>query len=114
MSEFRGDMAIQTIFRAVSIPHGNLAVLYPVPSEGEIEEQVMDDNAIDIYCSQNGDRWKLIRDDVSGRTLVRHEANQSSGGHRTDLEVNDFLGQNGPGPEYSALRRMAAAGETSR
>jgi hypothetical protein len=74
----------------------------------------MVDKAMDIYGSQSGDRWKLIRDDVSGQTLVRHEANQSSGGHRTDLEVNDFLSQAGPRPEYAALRRLMAAGKTSR
>ncbi len=60
----------------------------------------------DIYRSQNGDRWQLIRDDVSGRAVVRHQANPSSGGHRTDLDVDDFLSQDGPGPEYAALRRL--------
>jgi hypothetical protein len=61
---------------------------------------------LDIYRSQNGDRWQLIRDDVSGRAIVRHEANQSSGGHRTDLDAHDFLSQAGSGPEYAALRRL--------
>jgi hypothetical protein len=62
-----------------------------------------------IYSSQNGDRWWLIRDDVSGRSVVRHEANQSSGGHRTDMDVGEFLSQAGPGPEYVALRRIIEA-----
>ena len=31
--------------------------------------------SIDIYRSSNGDRWRLISDSVSGRRLVRHEAN---------------------------------------
>jgi hypothetical protein len=60
----------------------------------------------DIYRSQNGDRWQLIRDDVLGRSIVRHEANQSSGGHRTDIDTEDFLSQDGSGPEYAALRRL--------
>jgi hypothetical protein len=61
---------------------------------------------LEIYRSQNGDRWQLIRDDVSGRAVVRHAANQSSGGHRTELDVQDFLSQAGSGPEYAALRRL--------
>jgi hypothetical protein len=64
-----------------------------------------------IYASQNGDRWWLIRDEVSGRSVVRHEANPSSGGHRTDMEVKEFLSQAGPGPEYAALRRIIEAEE---
>jgi hypothetical protein len=66
----------------------------------------MTDTKQPIYSSQNGDRWWLIRDDTSGRTVVRHEANQSSGGHRTDFEVEEFLSQAGSGPEYAALRRL--------
>jgi hypothetical protein len=67
---------------------------------------LMTKTTIDIYRSQNGDRWQFIRDDVSGRYIVRHEANQSSGGHRTDLDAEDFLSQDGPWPEYAALRRL--------
>jgi hypothetical protein len=60
----------------------------------------------EIYRSANGDRWRLIRDDASGRVFVRHEANLSSGGHVTDTDVDDFLAVAGPGPEYAALRRL--------
>ncbi len=66
-----------------------------------------------IYSSQNGDRWWLIREEPSGRSIVRHEANQSSGGHRTDMEVEEFLSQAGPGPEYAALRRIIEAQENA-
>jgi hypothetical protein len=62
----------------------------------------------DIYTSANGDRWRLIRDDTSGRVFVRHEANMSSGGHVTDTDVDAFLRVAGPGPEYAALRRLLA------
>lgn len=51
----------------------------------------MTETTTSIYFSQNGDRWQLIRDDVSGQAVVRHQANQSSGGQRTDLGVDEFL-----------------------
>jgi len=60
----------------------------------------------DIYRSANGDRWRLITDTVSGRRVVRHEANPASGGQITETSVEDFLAVNGPGPEYEALRRL--------
>lgn len=59
----------------------------------------------EIYRSSNGDRWYLIRDQ-SGRRLVRHEANASSGGQVTDTEVEAFLRSSGSGPEAEALRQM--------
>ena len=59
-----------------------------------------------IYRSSNGDRWRLISDPVSGRRLVRHEANLASGGQVTEITVEEFLAVNGPGPEYEALRRI--------
>ncbi len=60
----------------------------------------------DIYKSENGDTWRLIRDAVSGRVLVRHEANPSSGGHVAEVEVEEFLSRGGSGPEYAAMRRL--------
>jgi hypothetical protein len=69
----------------------------------------------DIYRSSNGDRWRLISDSVSGRRLVRHEANPASGGQITETTVEEFLAVNGPGPEYEALRRMlSSSGEQAR
>jgi hypothetical protein len=62
----------------------------------------------DIYRSQNGDAWRLIRDTASGRVLVRHEANAASGGRITDMGVEEFLSQGGSGPEYAVLRRLMA------
>jgi hypothetical protein len=62
-----------------------------------------------LYMSQNGDRWWLLRDELTGRSVVRHEANQSSGGHWTETEVEDFLSQEGSGPEHVVLRRIIEA-----
>lgn len=59
----------------------------------------------EIYRSSNGDRWQLIRDE-SGRRIIRHEANASSGGQVTDTEINVFLRVPGSGPEMEELRRM--------
>jgi hypothetical protein len=59
-----------------------------------------------IYRSSNGDCWSLVRDTDSGRVLVRHEPNASSGGRTTDTDVDDFLSIDGPGPEFAALRRL--------
>ena len=71
--------------------------------------------SMDIYRSSNGDRWRLINDPVSGRRLVRHEANLASGGQATEITVEEFLAVIGPGPEYEALRRMLASnGEQAR
>jgi hypothetical protein len=69
----------------------------------------MTDTIQRIYSSQNGDRWWLIRDEVTGRDVVRHEANRSSGGHCTDMDAEEFLSQAGSGPEYAALRLMLDA-----
>jgi hypothetical protein len=60
----------------------------------------------DIYRSQNGDTWRLIRDAKSGRVFVRHEANPSSGGHITETDVEEFLRRGGSGPEYASLRNL--------
>jgi hypothetical protein len=62
-----------------------------------------------IYRSSNGDRWSFVRDSDSGRALVRHEPNASSGGRATDTDVDDFLSIDGPGPEFAALRRLLAS-----
>ena len=56
----------------------------------------------EIYHSENGDRWLLCRDD-GGRVFVMHEANLSSGGTRTKIELGDFLGRGKAGPEHHAL-----------
>jgi hypothetical protein len=59
-----------------------------------------------IYRSANGDHWILIRDINSARTSIRHEANPSSGGHVTEMDVDAFLNIGRSGPEFAALRRL--------
>lgn len=65
-------------------------------------------SSTDIYKSQNGDTWRLIRDAAADRVLVRHEGNPASGGHVTDLDVEEFLSRGGSGPEYAATRKLLA------
>jgi transaldolase len=60
----------------------------------------------DIYRSSNGDHWQLLSETASGRKLVRHTANPSSGGHVTEVSVDDFLSVHSSGPEVIELRRM--------
>jgi hypothetical protein len=59
-----------------------------------------------IYRSANGDRRRLMTDTSSWHKFVRHEANQSSGGHVTDTDLEDFLDIDGSGPEFAALRNL--------
>jgi hypothetical protein len=66
----------------------------------------MTQSAAEIYRSANGDRWTLISDPNSGRASVRHEANPSSGGRVTEMDVEAFLSIGGSGPEFAALRRL--------
>lgn len=64
----------------------------------------------DIYRSSNGDHWQLVGEHGSGRQLVRHTANPSSGGKVTDTDIDKFLSVSGAGPEVAALRRLIADG----
>jgi hypothetical protein len=58
-----------------------------------------------LYRSPNGDTWFLARDPTTGSVFVRHQANASSGGQVTDVEIDEFLG--GPqNPEQDALLRL--------
>lgn len=60
----------------------------------------------DIYRSENGDVWQLVENAASGRLDIRHVANLSSGGHVTEMPIEDFLSRCGSGPEYAAARRL--------
>ena len=59
-----------------------------------------------IYSSSNGDRWILVHDPDSGRSLVRHEPNRSSGGKPVEIEVDDFILRDGESPQGVALRAL--------
>jgi hypothetical protein len=60
-------------------------------------------SAEDFYRSSNGERWQLICDTASGRSLVRHEPNLSSGGRTTDTDVEEFLNRTGSSPRASRV-----------
>ena len=59
-----------------------------------------------LYQSSNGDRWRLVRDGETGRVFVQHEANLSSGGRISEIEVGIFLGTGERGPEHEELLRL--------
>jgi hypothetical protein len=59
-----------------------------------------------LYRSSNGDRWSLMREPERDRRFVRHEANPSSGGRVSDIDIADFLSSDSHGPEHAALRRL--------
>ena len=58
-----------------------------------------------LYRSPNGDTWFLARNLATGLAFVRHQANASSGGQVTDVEIGDFL-SGGEHPEQAALLRL--------
>jgi hypothetical protein len=61
-----------------------------------------------LYRSPNGDIWFLARDPTTGLGFIRHQANASSGGRVTDIEIATFL-SGPPHPEQSALLRVIGA-----
>jgi hypothetical protein len=61
-----------------------------------------------LYSSPNGDTWFLARDPATGLGSVRHQANASSGGQVTDIEIVTFL-SGPPHPEQAALLRVIGA-----
>ena len=69
------------------------------------ETENMADHQREIYHSENGDRWLLSRDD-DGRAFILHNANLSSGGKVSRVELSDFLGAGKAGPEHQALIRL--------
>ena len=61
-----------------------------------------------LYRSPNGDTWFLARDPATGLGSIRHQANASSGGQVTDIEIATFL-SGPPHPEQEALLRVIGA-----
>lgn len=59
-----------------------------------------------LYASENGDRWSLAREPVTGEVIVRHRANLPSGGQVSDFGLGAFLVQGGLGPEKQELLRL--------
>jgi len=62
--------------------------------------------ADEFHRSSNGDRWLLIRDLQSGRSVVRHEPNLASGGRVTETDIPEFLDRTGSSPEHLALQSL--------
>lgn len=63
----------------------------------------------ELYVSENGDSWHLVRGSASGSVFVRHRANEASGGTVVDLAIPIFLGLGRHGPEHQELWRLIAA-----
>jgi hypothetical protein len=61
-----------------------------------------------LYRSPNGDTWCLARSPTTGLAFIRHQANASSGGQVTDIEIATFL-SGPPHPEQEALLRVIGA-----
>lgn len=60
----------------------------------------------ELYCSPNGDRWRVARDPATGHGVIIHEPNRASGGRPTRIEVGAFLRAGHSGPEHLALLRL--------
>ena len=60
-----------------------------------------------IYTSSNGDKWFLCRE-RSGKVVVSHEPNQSSGRETSQMQISDFLAKQNLGPEHKALYHLIA------
>jgi hypothetical protein len=58
-----------------------------------------------LYRSPNGDTWFLAGDPATGLAFVRHQANASSGGNVTDVEIGAFLSEPRH-PQHEALLRL--------
>jgi hypothetical protein len=52
-----------------------------------------------FYSGSNGDRWLMLRHGDTGRYVVRHEPNMSSGGKATDVDEPEFLSRNSATPQ---------------
>jgi hypothetical protein len=65
---------------------------------------------VEFARSQNGDRWYIGRHQSTGFAYVIHEGNESSGGHRDEVALADFLGtSDGDHPERLKLLRLIGA-----
>ncbi len=67
----------------------------------------MRQDALQIYCSSNGDTW-LLRKDEHDCPSIRHVPNAASGGALSDVSIGQFLSLYPSGPEHDALLRLIA------
>ena len=56
-----------------------------------------------IYESSNGDRWDLVREQVTDRLFVKHTPNIASSGLSSHIELGEFLCRNPYCAEHLAL-----------
>ena len=61
----------------------------------------------ELYRSHNGDSWFLARDPSDGHVFILHEPNLPSGGHRSQIEIGDFLRAGGNSAEHQALVKQS-------
>jgi hypothetical protein len=59
-----------------------------------------------LYSSPNGDKWFLCGDPDTDNVFIRHEANVSSGGHVTEMDIGTFLSGGQRNPEHQALLHL--------
>jgi hypothetical protein len=68
----------------------------------------------ELYNSPNGDRW-ILSQDATGKLVVVHQPNKSSGGRPSEVAAEVFLAQAAQGPEHQALvRELASLGLANR
>jgi hypothetical protein len=60
-----------------------------------------------LYQSSSGDAWYLCRE-RSGKLVVSHEPNRSSGGKESQVDVGTFLSAENKAPEHQALLQLIA------
>src|SRR5260370_18026692 len=66
----------------------------------------MESETVELYKSENGDRWLLARDAASGRVFIRHIPNVPSGGKVSEIEIGSFLCGRSYGPQHMHLLRL--------
>jgi hypothetical protein len=68
-------------------------------------------NLREFASSSNGDRWFLASNDGAKDTFVLHRGNPASGGHETEIPVQQFLNTRPFGPEREALLAILGVGD---
>jgi len=64
----------------------------------------------ELYVSQNGDRWDVVRNG-EGKLQVVHRANEASGGKVSVMDIGTFLSSHhNKGPEHQALIHLLRTG----
>jgi hypothetical protein len=67
----------------------------------------MGDQERAFYSSENGDEWRLVRND-DGHVTIKHVSNIPSGGQVTTLELAAFLDHERHSPQNRSLHLLIA------